>query len=62
MKQLVLVRCRIVKASKEDAPEGKQDYWDSAGVDLKFARRFDIVSNYIIARLMGYYVESISPG
>ena len=49
----------MVKNSKEAAPQGKQDYWDSAGVVLKFARRLNIVSSDIMARFRDYYVSFI---
>ena len=59
MKEMDLARCRLAKTSKEAAPEGKQDYWDSAAVVLKFVRRLNIVSADLMARFRDYYVSFI---
>ena len=60
MKELDTARCLLVKHSKEAPPEGKQDYWDSAGVVFKFVRRLNIASSEIMTRFRDYYVPFIS--
>ena len=59
MKELNTARCKLVKHSKEAAPDGKQDYWESAAVVLRFVRRLNIVSTDIMARFRDYYVAFI---
>ena len=59
MKELGRARCKPAKPSKEAAPEGRQDYWDSTAVAFKFARRLNIVSVDIMGRFRGYYVPAI---